>query len=176
MLALRNIAREHQGAFRVWRDEERGNTFSLYLPFSEPAKHAVGNNQDVPVSGKGHLVLLVDDEPTIRSILRQGLETSGYAVIEAPDGVDGFATFVRHRASISCVLLDLTMPRMNGDEVYREIRRLSPHMPVILMSGYGKQESLASIDGNVAGFVHKPCSVKDVLVAVHKALEVPALV
>jgi len=107
----------------------------------------------------------------VRSILRQGLEQHGYKVIEAVDGVEGFGSFVRHRTSIDAVLLDLTMPRMSGDEVFREIHKLAPEVPVILMSGYSQQEATAALAGQgLAGFLAKPCSVKEALAAVNRAL------
>jgi DNA-binding NtrC family response regulator len=117
------------------------------------------------------VVLIVDDEPTIRAILSQGFENAGYKVIEAVDGVDGFGAFVRHRSSISVVLLDLTMPRMNGDEVFEEIHKVAPEVPVILMSGYSQPEATAALaDKGLTAFLSKPCSIKEALAAVQKAL------
>jgi DNA-binding NtrC family response regulator len=123
------------------------------------------------VVGASGVILLVDDEPTIRAILRQGLEASGFKVLEAVDGVDGFASFVRHRSSITLVLLDLTMPRMGGDEVYEEIHKLAPEVPVVLMSGYSMEEATAALSGRgLAGFLSKPCSIKEALAVVTRAL------
>jgi len=114
----------------------------------------------------------VDDEPTIRAILRQGLEIAGFKVLEAGDGVEGFGAFVRHRSAISLVLLDLTMPRMGGEEVFAEIQKLAPEIPVVLMSGYSEQEATSALASTgLAGFLPKPCSIKDALAVVRKALE-----
>ena len=121
--------------------------------------------------GTSGVILLVDDEPTIRAILRQGFESAGYKVLEAVDGVDGFASFVRHRSSITAVLLDLTMPRMGGDEVFEEIHKLAPEVPVVLMSGYSEEEATAALSGRgLAGFLSKPCSIKEALAVMDHVL------
>jgi DNA-binding NtrC family response regulator len=104
-------------------------------------------------------------------VLRHGLEFDGYKVIEAEDGGDGLAAFMRHRSSISIVLLDWTMPRMDGAEVLAEIRKVAPEMPVVLMSGYPEAEAAETFSGEeLAGFLSKPCSVKEVVTVVRKAL------
>jgi len=172
MLTVQGIAREHQGALKADSLPGKGSTFCLYFPIAEKEPEAIDPlDEATPVVGGPGLILLVDDEPVIRSILRQGLEQAGYKVIEAADGVEGFGTFVRHRSSIRLVLLDLTMPRMSGDEVFSEIKRLAPEVPVVLMSGYSQQEATAALQGRgLAGFLSKPCSVREALAVVHRVL------
>jgi DNA-binding NtrC family response regulator len=73
------------------------------------------------------------------------------------------------------VLLDLTMPRMNGDEVFEEIHKVAPEVPVILMSGYSQSEATQALaDKGLAAFLSKPCSIKEALAVVHKALGMAA--
>jgi PAS domain S-box-containing protein len=127
--------------------------------------------EDALAPGGGEVLLLVDDEPTIRSVLRQGFEIAGFRVLEAADGVEGLGAFNRHRSAISVVLLDLTMPRMGGQEVFAEIRKLAPELPVVLMSGYSEKEATSALASQgLAGFLPKPCSIKDALGVVRKAL------
>lgn len=171
MLTVQGIAREHQGALAVESVPGKGSTFRLAFPVAEKAPELDEGDEGTPVTGMNGVVLLVDDEPSIRATLKQGLELGGYKVIEAADGVEGFGAFVRHRSSIGLVMLDLTMPRMGGDEVFEEIRKVAPEMPVILMSGYSQQEALENLKGRgLAGFLSKPCTMKEVLAAVRKAL------
>ncbi len=172
MLTVQGIAREHQGALQADSHPGKGSTFCLYFPIAEKESRTIDpGDEATPAIGGPGLILLVDDEPVIRSILRQGLEQAGFKVLEAADGVDGFGAFVRHRASIRMVLLDLTMPRMSGDEVFSEIQRLAPEVPVVLMSGYSQQEATAALQGKgLAGFLSKPCSVREVLAVVHRVL------
>lgn len=171
MLTVQGIAREHQGALHVESMPGVGSTFRLYFPVAEKEPDLDEGDEGTPLVGLNGVVLLVDDEPTIRATLREGLEMAGYKVLEAADGVDGFGAFVRHRSSIGLVLLDLTMPRMGGDEVFEEIHKVAPEVPVILMSGYSQQEATAELKSKgLAGFLSKPCSVKEALAAVRKAL------
>jgi len=175
MLTVQGIAREHQGALQADSHPGQGSTFRVYFPIAEKEPEAIDpSDEATPVVGGPGLILLVDDEPVIRSILRQGLEHAGFKVIEAADGVEGFGAFVRHRSSIRMVLLDLTMPRMSGDEVFAEIQRLAPEVPVVLMSGYSQQEATAALQGKgLAGFLSKPCSVREALAIVHRVLGHP---
>ncbi len=172
MLTVQGIAREHQGALHASSIPGEGSTIRIFFPIAEKEPEVVDEGDEgTPVIGGPGLILLVDDEPTIRSILRQGLENAGFKVIEAADGVDGFGAFVRHRSSIRMVLLDLTMPRMGGDEVFAEIQRMAPEVPVVLMSGYSQQEATMALKGKgLAGFLSKPCSVREVLAVVHRVL------
>jgi PAS domain S-box-containing protein len=175
MLTVQGIAREHQGALEADSAPGQGSTFRIYFPTAEKdPEMADDGDEGTPIIGGPGLILLVDDEPTIRSILRQGLEGAGYKVIEAVDGVDGFGAFVRHRSSIRLVLLDLTMPRMGGDEVFAEIQKVAPEVPVVLMSGYSQQEATATLQGQgLAGFLPKPCSVREALSIVRRVLGQP---
>jgi PAS domain S-box-containing protein len=171
LLTVKGLAREHHGLLQMESSPERGTVCRFYIPAAGREALVDGGDEGTPIASETSVVLLVDDEPTIRAILSQGLENAGYKVIEAVDGVDGFGAFVRHRSSISVVLLDLTMPRMNGDEVFEEIHKVAPEVPVILMSGYSQPEATAALaDKGLSAFLSKPCSIKDALAAVHKAL------
>jgi PAS domain S-box-containing protein len=168
---VKSILEEHQGFVRAKGEPGVGDSTILCFPLAEKNPEIDEGDEGTPVVGVSGVILLVDDEPMVRSILRQGLEISGFKVLEAVDGVDGFASFVRHRSSISLVLLDLTMPRMGGDEVFEEIHRLAPEVPVVLMSGYSMEEATAALSGRgLAGFLSKPCSIKDALGVVTRVL------
>jgi len=99
----------------------------------------------------------VDDEETVRQVAREILESWGARVYMAADGVEGIEIFRRHAAEISVVLLDTTMPRMGGEEAFREIRRIRPDACVLLSSGYNEEDATARFAGKgLAGFVQKP--------------------
>jgi CheY-like chemotaxis protein len=174
--AVQQIMREHLGAVHNVSAPGQGDTTVLYFPLAGKAPEPEAGDEGAPLAGSSEVILLVDDEPTIRVILRQGLEIAGFKVLEAGDGVEGLGAFHRHRSVISLVLLDLTMPRMGGEEVFEEIHKLAPDIPVVLMSGYGEREATSVLaDKGLAGFLSKPCSIKDALAVVRKALgEVPA--
>ncbi|WP_306599862.1 PAS domain-containing hybrid sensor histidine kinase/response regulator [Geothrix sp. 21YS21S-2] len=168
---VEDILREHQGAVHAKGEPGLGDSTVLYFHLAEKNPEIDEGDEGTPLVGASGVLLLVDDEPTIRAILRQGFENAGFKVIEGVDGVDGFASFVRHRSSINAVLLDLTMPRMGGDEVFEEIHKLAPEVPVVLMSGYSQEEATTALAGRgLAGFLSKPCSIKEALAVVSRAL------
>ncbi len=168
---VEDILKEHQGAVHAKGEPGLGDATVLYFHLAEKNPEIDAGDEGTPLAGASGVLLLVDDEPTIRAILRQGFENAGFKVIEAVDGVDGFASFVRHRSSIDAVLLDLTMPRMGGDEVFEEIHKVAPEVPVVLMSGYSQEEATNALAGRgLAGFLSKPCSIKEALGAVSRAL------
>ncbi len=169
LLTVKGIASEHHGALLVKTSPETGSECTLYFPVAEKEAMPDPDDEGTPIAGGQQVVLLVDDEATIRVVLKECLEASGFKVIEAADGVDGFGAYVRHRSSISAVLLDLTMPRMGGGEVLAEIRKLDPRKPVVLMSGYSQREAMAAIgEDPFVDFLSKPCRVKEVLAAVRR--------
>ena len=102
-------------------------------------------------------VLVIDDEETVRSVAKGVLHRCGCEVLTAVDGSDGVDLFRQKHKEISLVVLDLTMPDMNGEEVLRELQAIRPDVKVLLSSGYSESESLARFSGKgLAGFVQKP--------------------
>jgi len=171
LLTVKGIAAEHRGALHVETSPGHGVHCTLYFPIAEKELALSATVEVQPLVGAKGVVLLVDDEPTIRSVLREGLEAAGFQVVEGVDGVDGFGAFVRHRASIVAVMVDLTMPRMNGDEVVQEIRKLEPNIPIILMSGYSQDEAMANLgQEGISAFLSKPCSVKESLETLRRVI------
>ena len=81
-------------------------------------------------------ILIVDDEPMIRRFLRLLLEQSGFAVLEAGDGIEALSVFHVHRNAISLVLTDVLMPKMNGPKLVDHIRSIDPDVPVLFISAY----------------------------------------
>ena len=170
LAAVRSIAQVHGGEFRVESQSGKGSTYTLRLP-AAPGKPAFLEGERDASADTPATILVMDDDPDIRHILSQGLEGQGFRVMEGGDGVEGFDLFLRHRHSISLVLLDLTMPRMGGQEVLEGIRSLSPEIPVVLMSGYSREEATAAFDGKgLAGFLPKPCKLRDALGVVREVL------
>ncbi|HMO95988.1 MAG TPA: response regulator, partial [Tepidiformaceae bacterium] len=87
-----------------------------------------------------HTVLVVDDDETVRSVTRRMLEHAGYTVLQAGDGIQALEAY-RENPGIDLVLLDMTMPHMDGEETFRELRRLSSDIRVVLTSGYNEQDA-----------------------------------
>ncbi len=103
------------------------------------------------------LVLVVDDERMVRSLARRVLEKFGFRVMTAQDGLKALEIFRPHRAEFVAVLLDVTMPNLDGAETLNEMLRLRPDVKVILSSGYDEREATRKIArGGIATFLHKP--------------------
>ena len=102
-------------------------------------------------------VLVVDDEEGLRTLMVCALEETGCTVYEAGDGEEGLARFEEHADELDVVVLDLTMPKLGGDEVFRRIRTRRPDMRVILCSGYTEEDIIRHFDGQgLSGFIEKP--------------------
>jgi CheY-like chemotaxis protein len=114
----------------------------------------------------------VDDEESIRGLGQRLLSRLGFHVLTAVDGRDALEVYVQHKDEIVLVLLDLTMPRMGGEETLRELRRLDPEVRVVLSSGYAESEVTSRFSGDdIAGFVQKPYSLDDLKQRMRAALD-----
>jgi CheY-like chemotaxis protein len=120
-------------------------------------------------SGK---VLLVDDEETVRGLGREMLQELGFEAITADDGREALKLF-KNNPAINLVILDLTMPHMDGEQCFRELRQIRPDIKVIISSGYNEQEVTQKFVGKgLAGFIQKPYKLS-VLKAAIMAVELP---
>ena len=109
-------------------------------------------------------VLLVDDEEGLRSLMAIALEEAGCTVFQAVDGEDGMLQFRRHGHELDVIVLDLTMPRLSGDEVFRRIRAVRPDMPIILCSGYTEEDISRQFSGlDLSGFIEKPFTPSELI-------------
>ncbi|MDQ6964144.1 MAG: PAS domain S-box protein [Mariprofundales bacterium] len=159
MSAILGIVRGHHGAIKVYSEEGKGTTFKILLPCSALRSNKIKRESQPKVNNSAAhgTVLIVDDEETIRVTAAAMLEDIGFTTLTAVDGVDGVATFKRHREEISVVLIDMTMPRMGGEELFCELRKIDPNIRVVLSSGYNEQDATSHFAGKgLAGFIQKP--------------------
>jgi PAS domain S-box-containing protein len=170
--AMQGIVRGHRGGIRVYSEPGKGTTFKLIFPAGteglEPA-----DNLSAPDTWRGSgTILVVDDEEGVRSVAESLLRSMGFEVILAEDGQEALEVFQATPEPFRAVLMDLTMPHLNGVETFRELRRLSPDCRVVLTSGYNEQDAVQEFIGKgLAGFVQKPFQREDLLAALRKALE-----
>jgi CheY-like chemotaxis protein len=116
-------------------------------------------------------VLVVDDEAAVRKVCRQVLERQGFTVLAAKDGSEGIETFHGNKDRIDVVLLDMTMPRMSGEETFRQLSLIQPDVQVVLMSGYSEQEAIDRFGvADLAGFVQKPFKPDQLLARIQDAI------
>ncbi|MDQ6992677.1 MAG: cache domain-containing protein [Mariprofundus sp.] len=157
MSAVLGIVRGHKGAIKLYSEEGRGTTFKILLPISEQAAEVVLPAAVGEIYHGAGKVLIVDDEETIREMASMMLEDMGFASLTAKDGLDGVNVYRQHQPEITCVLMDMTMPRMDGKTCFTELRRINSEVKVILSSGYNEQEAISCFAGQgLAGFIQKP--------------------
>jgi PAS domain S-box-containing protein len=172
LAAVLGIVRRHQGTIKVTSTPGRGTSFKLLLPAAVAAASAP--KPPAPANQawhRGGTVLVVDDEPAVRTVLRQALEHFGFAVEEAKDGLEAVETFRAGRQTYTVVFLDLTMPRMNGVETFQHLRQLTPDLRVILMSGFNKTDATNRFtEQGFADFIQKPFNIDALVNTLNRAL------
>lgn len=171
LAAVKGIVLKHRGAILIDSKLGVGTTFAVLLPAVEsaPGHHVPASEIDVPV-GARRRVLIADDEASIRAILSRRLRDSGFDIIEACDGQQALDVFREDVDAIDCVLLDLSMPKLSGEEVHREMRRLREDVPVVVMSGYTEQEILNRFgEANLVGAIQKPFRAAELIAVLREA-------
>ena len=158
LAAAIGIVRAHKGALKVYSEPGRGTTFKVLFPAMEEAQdQAPADNKTLaPWHGKG-TVLLADDEESLRALGARMLEMLGFTVLTASDGREALGIYQKRWKEIDLVLLDLTMPHMDGAQTFGELRRINPDVQVILVSGYSQEDVAARFAGKrLAGVLQKP--------------------
>jgi PAS domain S-box-containing protein len=175
LAALQGIVRGHRGGIKIFSQPGEGTVFTLLFPagrrrIREPAPEA---HASPPSDIAGTCVLLVDDEEGLRSLMAEALEAAGCTVFQAADGEAGVEEFRAHAFEIDVTLLDLTMPKLNGEEVFQQIVDTRPDACVILCSGYTEEDVVRQFAGQrLAGFLEKPFRPSDLVEKIRRALDV----
>lgn len=166
------ITKAHNGAVLVESRPGAGTVVRVFLPLTDekmPELPSAGMPA-APMAGQG-LVLVVDDEPILRSLAQRVLKSLGYETITASNGAEAIEIFRQYPQEICCVLCDLTMPGMNGWETMAALRRIRPGVPVVLCSGYDEASVMAGVrDDLPQAFLGKPYEREALSGALAKAL------
>lgn len=160
LAAVIGIVRGHKGTIKVYSEAGRGTTFKLLFPIvdGEAEMASVKPARKVLPRERG-CVLIVDDEESIRTTLAQMVQKMGFSLELAPDGRAAVEVFRKNHSKYVAVLMDLTMPHMNGEAAFSEMKKLDANVPVVLMSGFNEERASARFQGKgLAGFMEKPFS------------------
>jgi len=133
----------HKGTIVVKSKIAKGSNFSIYLPLQSKAElDSTQSKGLMHQSSQGETLLLVDDHDTLRKGHREALESLGYTVIEASDGLKAVEAFKNHYESIDLIIMDVMMPNMGGVQASKHIQKISPNIPIIFATGYDKDSTL----------------------------------
>ncbi len=159
------IIKSHGGFVNVVSDLGEGTKFNVYLPVTQaiPTGDVKEDSHELPI-GHGELILVVDDEDSIREITKTALEANSYKVLLASDGIEAVALYSQHKEDISVVLIDMMMPSMDGPTTIRVLQKINPQVKVIGISGLVSNHEMIAILGNtVKSFLSKPYTSNELL-------------
>ncbi len=175
--AVAGIVRAHQGAIKVYTELGKGTSFKVFFPTIEeknttPQKTFNFIEKEVKQPLRKKQILVVDDEQLVRETVKKMLEIGGYDVILAPNGEEALKIYKANKEQISIVLLDMTMPIMDGEETFRELRRINPDVKVLLSSGYNENDILERFIGKgLTGFLQKPFVLSSLLKTIQSIID-----
>jgi two-component system cell cycle sensor histidine kinase/response regulator CckA len=173
LATVQAIIHDHGGFLEVETAPGTGAHFHVHLP-AAPVQHCLEESAcSTPPQGNSEWVLLVDDEHSVREIMKAALEACGYQTLSACDGTEALTQFATHRERIACVVMDLMMPHLDGMATSRALRRIHATVPILLISGLDSTElPAASLAEHQIGVLAKPFTREQLLVSVHQSLSV----
>ncbi len=168
------IVHGHGGTVHVYSERGRGTTFKVYLPAHQELGSPTSPAPETAMGGN-ETILIVDDEEEVRHVLGRILTRGGYTVLSSADSAQALDIYRQRRAEIALVILDLIMPRVGGQETFRQLREINPKVRVLLSSGYSENGQVSHILSTGAqGFLQKPYEMAGVLRKVRQVLDAGA--
>jgi PAS domain S-box-containing protein len=174
LAAVLGIVRGHNGGIKVESEVGKGTCFRVLFPVAQETLSEAEDGEAPPAgeswAGWG-CVILADDDEIVRSVGQRMLQKVGFNVLTAVNGLEAVGLLKERKDDVTCIVLDLTMPRMDGEAAFQKIREISADVPVLISSGYDEHAIAERFAGkSIAGFVQKPYRTADLLGKVREAL------
>lgn len=161
----------HLGAVEVESNVNEGSSFHIYLPLNDEEAPVQSEPEEFADAGNGEIILLADDEASVRNAVAEVLQSLGYKVLTACNGQDAVDVFKEHAATIDLLILDVVMPDMGGLEAARCIRAINPDVPIIFSTGYDAGLVMAA-DNYLENAIElsKPVPIRELNRSIHSML------
>lgn len=172
------IVKQHDGWLTVYSEENEGSEFHIYLPLAQTDQSALGAALDElseeELKGHGERILVVEDEDSIRELMRKILVAAGYEVVCAASAEDGEALYEQHPGTIDLVLSDVVLPKRSGFDMVASLKEKNPHLKVLMVSGYTDERTRWSLICEKGWrYLQKPVKRKLLLKVLHEILKSP---
>jgi CheY-like chemotaxis protein len=172
MASVYGTVTNHGGVVEVESHPGEGTTVSLLLPAIDKVETLENGKKEIGPKGVGRRLLIVDDEEKVATSLKLLLKSKGYEAITCGDGREAVSLFKSSWREFDLVLLDMIMPRMNGEEVFLALKEIHPEVKVLLLSGFSLSEvAKKTLDEGALGFVQKPVVLEDLVGKLNEILE-----